>query len=101
MAPPTKSPIRAKRNSVSKHPLPFVSYTQRTGASKNGSSCGFSDACWVPFLVIGMLLTGSANTLSKKVAYQTESDGQHWRKPWTCTLVMFTGELMCTSYYAS
>ena len=61
---------------------------------------GVPDRCWVPFLVVGMLLTGSANTLSKKVAYQTESDGEHWHKPWTCTLVMFTGELMCLCLFA-
>ena len=45
---------------------------------------------WVPVLVIGMLVTGSANTLSKKFAYQTESpvnnggEKELWHKPWTC-----------------
>jgi hypothetical protein len=33
-----------------------------------------SERLWIPFLVIGMLVTGSVNTLSKKVAYQTVSE---------------------------
>ena len=61
----------------------------------------FSDKCWIMFLVGGMLLTGSINTLAKKVAYQTKSDGENWEKPWTCTLVMFTGEMLCLLIFAA
>ena len=60
----------------------------------------FSDACWIPFLVGGMLVTGSVNTLAKKIAYQTEADGESWEKPWTCTLIMFFGEMMCLLLFA-
>eukprot|EP00301_Raphidiophrys_heterophryoidea_P012960 c2028_g1_i1.p1 GENE.c2028_g1_i1~~c2028_g1_i1.p1 ORF type:complete len:440 (-),score=105.08 c2028_g1_i1:283-1602(-) len=64
-------------------------------------------------LVLGMLLTGSINTVSKKMGYNTCSTGldhvdatsdtykdchsgqRKFQKPWTQTLVMFLGESMC------
>jgi drug/metabolite transporter (DMT)-like permease len=65
-------------------------------------------------LVVGMLASGSINTISKKLGYSTCSsspisgnydsankckdftpNGHQFRKPWTQTLVMFTGEAMC------
>ena len=60
-----------------------------------------SERLWIPFLVVGMLVTGSVNTLSKKVAYQTVSENHKWTKPWTCTLVMFLGECLCLILFAS
>ena len=47
-----------------------------------------------------MLGTGSINTVSKKIMYQTngtniEGKTELYRKPWLCTLVMFSGESMC------
>jgi len=69
-------------------------------ASHAFNTMGFSDACWIPFLVAGMLVTGSINTLAKKIAYQTESEGESWTKPWTCTLIMFTGEFLCLIMFA-
>jgi len=47
-----------------------------------------------------MLGTGSINTVSKKVMYQTngtniEGTYELYKKPWLCTLVMFSGESMC------
>ena len=65
-------------------------------------------------LVVGMLVSGSVNTISKKMGYSTCStspiagdyssrdacpgfapNGHQFRKPWTQTLVMFTGEALC------
>ncbi|EAX98785.1 hypothetical protein TVAG_492760 [Trichomonas vaginalis G3] len=51
-----------------------------------------------------MLSTGSLNTISKKVMYQTSGttiDGgiELYRKPWLCTLVMFCGESMCMLFF--
>ena len=74
-------------------------------------------------LVAGMLITGSVNTISKKVGYDTCSKGEpgikgtptargalagqfpcpkgerKFQKPWTQTLVMFTGEACCLLYF--
>lgn len=70
----------------------------------------------IVLLVVGMLASGSINTISKKLGYETCStspisgsysssakcpaptwapNGHQFRKPWTQTLVMFTGEAMC------
>ena len=51
-----------------------------------------------------MLLTGSINTASKKMMYQTEGtniDGnkESYQKPWLCTLVMFCGETLCLVFF--
>jgi drug/metabolite transporter (DMT)-like permease len=64
-------------------------------------------------LVVGMLLTGTINTVSKKMGYQTCSKGldsvpdtddntkgchpgeRLFAKPWSGTLIMFLGEAMC------
>eukprot|EP00946_MAST-07B_sp_MAST-7B-sp1_P002304 g2304.t1 len=65
-------------------------------------------------LVAGMLVSGSVNTISKKLGYGTCStspiagdystagscpgftpNGHQFRKPWSFSLVMFTGEAMC------
>ncbi|KAK8895491.1 hypothetical protein M9Y10_023958 [Tritrichomonas musculus] len=51
-----------------------------------------------------MLSTGSLNTISKKVMYQTDGtniDGgiEKYQKPWLCTLVMFCGESMCMIFF--
>ena len=51
-----------------------------------------------------MLSTGSLNTISKKVMYQTNGtniDGEleKYQKPWLCTLVMFCGESMCMLFF--
>lgn len=72
----------------------------------------------VLFLVIGMLITGSINTVSKKLGYDTCSLGlnnikatadaescplaneRKFIKPWTQTLVMFVGEATCLLLYA-
>eukprot|EP00299_Pterocystis_sp_00344_P015784 c7896_g1_i1.p1 GENE.c7896_g1_i1~~c7896_g1_i1.p1 ORF type:complete len:409 (-),score=105.16 c7896_g1_i1:25-1251(-) len=67
-------------------------------------------------LVLGMLLTGSINTISKKMGYATCSTGMSsvdsvssdkchgheklFKKPWTQTLVMFLGESMCLLLFA-
>ena len=69
---------------------------------------------YVVALVVGMLASGSINTIAKKLGYGTCSsspiagtytssalckdftpNGHQFRKPWTQTLVMFTGEAMC------
>jgi len=74
-------------------------------------------------LVAGMLITGSVNTISKKVGYDTCSRGEpgiegtpsargvlagqfrcppgerKFQKPWSQTLVMFTGEACCLLYF--
>lgn len=59
---------------------------------------------WHVALVVGMLVTGSTNTLSKKLAYDSTARGldgtvKKWDKPWTCTLVMFLGEAMCMLFF--
>lgn len=51
-----------------------------------------------------MLSTGSLNTISKKVMYQSSGiniDGEieKYQKPWLCTLVMFCGESMCMLFF--
>ena len=65
-------------------------------------------------LVAGMLVSGSVNTISKKLGYGTCStspvagdystaascggfspNGHQFRKPWSFSLVMFTGEALC------
>lgn len=51
-----------------------------------------------------MLSTGSLNTISKKVMYETNGtniDGgtELYSKPWLCTLVMFCGESMCMLFF--
>lgn len=51
-----------------------------------------------------MLSTGSLNTISKKVMYQTDGtnidgDKEKYQKPWLCTLVMFCGESMCMIFF--
>eukprot|EP00298_Acanthocystis_sp_HF-20_P010478 c18876_g1_i1.p1 GENE.c18876_g1_i1~~c18876_g1_i1.p1 ORF type:complete len:439 (+),score=162.51 c18876_g1_i1:78-1394(+) len=69
-------------------------------------------------LVFMMLLTGSINTISKKIGYNTCSQGfssvistshtssgcdageRKFRKPWTQSLVMFFGEMMCLFVFA-
>ena len=69
---------------------------------------------YIFLLVAGMLISGSINTIAKKLGYGTCStssisgdytstascpsfspNGHQFRKPWTQTLVMFTGEAMC------
>eukprot|EP00771_Trimastix_marina_P004226 gnl/Trimastix_PCT/971.p1 GENE.gnl/Trimastix_PCT/971~~gnl/Trimastix_PCT/971.p1 ORF type:complete len:414 (-),score=135.60 gnl/Trimastix_PCT/971:112-1353(-) len=55
-------------------------------------------------LSAGMLLTGSINTISKKIQFQTKSKGicgtKKFRKPWFQTAVMFLGETMCLLFLA-
>ncbi|OHT04967.1 hypothetical protein TRFO_27410 [Tritrichomonas foetus] len=53
-----------------------------------------------------MLSTGSLNTVSKKIMYQTNGttiDGippeEPYQKPWLCTFVMFCGESMCMVFF--
>ena len=51
-----------------------------------------------------MLSTGSLNTISKKVMYQTygvnvDGELELYQKPWLCTLVMFCGESMCMLFF--
>ena len=77
----------------------------------------------IAILVVGMLVTGSVNTIAKKVGYDTCSRGEpgvegtptsrgvlagqfrcppgerKFQKPWTQTLVMFTGEACCLLYF--
>lgn len=59
-------------------------------------------------LVIGMLITGSINTLSKKAANDMRVEGldydrthqkEDFKKPWAQTMVMFSGEMMCMLGY--
>jgi len=74
-------------------------------------------------LAVGMLVTGSLNTISKKMAYDTcavgidppppdshnatcsktfvceEKDEKLFKFPWTFTLVMFCGEATCFLYF--
>jgi len=63
-----------------------------------------SFSCYQIFLVVGMLLTGSINTLSKKAQNDCSSsglkdkDGNVYHKfdhPWFQTLIMFSGEALC------
>jgi len=82
---------------------------------------------WMVTLVLGMLIFGSVNTVSKKMGYKTCSTGlssvgwddctadthetcsaysddphtgqRRFEKPWTQTAVMFSGEAMCLLYY--
>ena len=51
-----------------------------------------------------MLTTGSLNTISKKVMYQTNGtningESEPYQKPWLCTFVMFCGESMCLLFF--
>eukprot|EP00823_Brevimastigomonas_motovehiculus_P001386 TRINITY_DN1190_c0_g3_i1.p1 TRINITY_DN1190_c0_g3~~TRINITY_DN1190_c0_g3_i1.p1 ORF type:complete len:508 (-),score=121.14 TRINITY_DN1190_c0_g3_i1:260-1783(-) len=55
-------------------------------------------------LTAGMLITGSINTISKKLQNQTyvtgfHSDHEKFSKPWTQTLAMFIGEAFCLLYF--
>lgn len=55
-------------------------------------------------LVVTMLVTGSVNTISKKMGYATKARGLHgdvhdFEKPWTQSLVMFFGEFMCLGVF--
>jgi len=55
-------------------------------------------------LSVGMLSTGSLNTISKKIMYQTQGkniDGEmeYYDKPWWCTLIMFLGEAVCLAAF--
>lgn len=55
-------------------------------------------------LSLGMLSTGSLNTISKKIMYQTEGkaiDGsmEYYSKPWWCTFIMFLGEAVCLAAF--
>lgn len=55
-------------------------------------------------LAAGMLLTGSTNTLSKKIQFQTHQPGQcavdeSFNKPWFQTGIMFLGEALCIAFY--
>ncbi|KAJ6232494.1 solute carrier family 35 member f6 [Anaeramoeba flamelloides] len=57
---------------------------------------------WV--LILGMLTTGSVNTVSKKAMFNTEAVGtyspkHHFDKPFTQTLIMFLGELLVILMY--
>lgn len=57
------------------------------------------------FLAIGMLSTGTINTVAKKVSYQTKVKNSneyrvYFSKPWFSTLVMFIGESLCLLIYA-
>jgi len=51
-------------------------------------------------LVVGMLITGCINTLSKKFQNDTKAQGwngdvHYFQHPWFQTLIMFCGEFMC------
>eukprot|EP00164_Ancoracysta_twista_P002055 GFYU01002707.1.p1 GENE.GFYU01002707.1~~GFYU01002707.1.p1 ORF type:complete len:403 (-),score=130.55 GFYU01002707.1:286-1494(-) len=51
-------------------------------------------------LVAGMLITGSINTISKKMQNQSTAEGvdgdvHKFSKPWFQTVIMFSGELVC------
>lgn len=52
-----------------------------------------------------MLSTGSLNTISKKIMYQTEGwtidpeVRQKYQRPWFCTFIMFCGEAMCMLFF--
>eukprot|EP01094_Clydonella_sp_ATCC50884_P002698 TRINITY_DN12057_c0_g1_i1.p1 TRINITY_DN12057_c0_g1~~TRINITY_DN12057_c0_g1_i1.p1 ORF type:complete len:418 (+),score=103.37 TRINITY_DN12057_c0_g1_i1:36-1256(+) len=58
-------------------------------------------------LVVGMLVSGSINTLSKKWQNDSTSTGiggveQSFEEPWTQSLFMFTGEAICMlGYFAT
>ena len=60
--------------------------------------------CGEILLAAMMLTTGSLNTVSKKILYQTNGtaiDGtvEAYQKPWLCTFVMFCGESMCMVFF--
>lgn len=52
-----------------------------------------------------MLSTGSLNTISKKILYQTKGQTidpdiiQKYQRPWFCTFIMFCGEAMCMLFF--
>ena len=55
-------------------------------------------------LVAGMLVSGSVNTISKKIQNQSTAEGldgkeKAFAKPWTQTAVMLLGELFCLAGY--
>lgn len=55
-------------------------------------------------LAIGFLGTGSLNTITNKILYQTKGvnmagDYQYFDRPWLNTFIMFLGELACLFFY--
>ena len=50
-------------------------------------------------IMIGMLLTGTANTLVLKYMDETVSLGEKFTHPYLQCLIMFTGELSCLGLF--
>ena len=55
--------------------------------------------CFVYSVMLGMLLSGSANTLVQKYQDQSVSAGNLFTHPYFQTLIMFTGELTVFGAY--
>eukprot|EP00768_Dysnectes_brevis_P001628 gnl/Dysnectes_brevis/1438_a1629_1677.p1 GENE.gnl/Dysnectes_brevis/1438_a1629_1677~~gnl/Dysnectes_brevis/1438_a1629_1677.p1 ORF type:complete len:395 (-),score=105.75 gnl/Dysnectes_brevis/1438_a1629_1677:163-1347(-) len=58
----------------------------------------------IGMLIFGMLLTGSINTISKKLQFEVTTTNVHglpdtYEKPWSQTSTMFFGEFMCLLAY--
>ena len=56
--------------------------------------------CFLYSIMLGMLLTGSANTLIQKYQNDESSDGNLFTHPYFQTWVMFLGELSVFGAYA-
>ncbi|GIQ85040.1 hypothetical protein KIPB_006650, partial [Kipferlia bialata] len=80
--------------------------SERSTLTESGSreeDCvpGMANAVWV---AAGMLITGTINTVSKKLNYETYSVGLNgqvelFTKPWFQCGVMFLGEALCLLFY--
>jgi len=56
-------------------------------------------------LVVGMLISGTVNTVSKKAqnyewSWGIDGNFHQFSKPWFQTLIMFLGEILCLAYFA-
>lgn len=79
--PPLQAPAQTRPGAMARGAGPAV----HGGATKL--------TWWHGVLIVLMLVTGSTNTLSKKIAYQSQSTGldgetKKFHKPWSLTLVM-------------